>query len=508
MTALAKISDADALPAPAPAPGTAASVPGASVRAVGSLDGMLRILTCGSVDDGKSTLIGRLLWDASDLFDDQREMLKRGRRIDGGNPDFSLLVDGLVAEREQGITIDIAWRYFDTRSRRFVVIDSPGHEQYTRNMASGASHADVAIMLVDARQGVKRQTRRHAAILDLMGLRRVVLAVNKMDLVDWSEQRFRDIERAFREISEHFHFEQAVAIPVSAAMGDNVAQPSAHMSWYHGPTLLGHLEGLPGVGSRAAEPMRFPVQSVVRQGVDFRGLAGTVAQGTVRVGDAVADIASGQRASVKRIVTFDGDLAAAAEGLAVVLELDRDIDVSRGSVLAAADSAPAPAQTFEAHLAWLSDAPFDTDYGYIVRTATDVVPVSAMEISARLDLETLLQHPAASCATNDIVLARIDLGRVTALEPFRASGGTGSFVIVDPVTGSTVAGGVVRSVAQDHGSTVANRSQGFVLSRALLERGLCADLDDTPEARAEFKRRASEVALILKAAGIAVTIDV
>lgn len=479
---------------------------GSTPLATGSLNGILRVLTCGSVDDGKSTLIGRLLWDASDLFDDQRATLERGRRIDGGHPDYSLLVDGLVAEREQGITIDIAWRYFDTATRRFVVIDSPGHEQYTRNMASGASHADVAIMLVDARAGIKKQTRRHAAILDLVGLKRVVLAVNKMDLAGWSEPRFREIERDFKAIAARFHFDEAVAIPVSAALGDNVARPSDSMEWYCGPTLLSHLESLPSRGAEAAGPFRMPVQTVLRQGVDFRGLAGTVSSGVIHVGDPVVDPVSGRAANVKRIATFDGDLQRAAVGQAIVMQLDADIDVSRGAILAAAEGRPHPARDLSTHLVWLSDTPFDTDNGYLLRTATDLVPVSAMEITSRLDLETLAEHPASTCAANDIVLARISLGRPTALDLFRNAGETGSFMLVDPISGATVAGGVVTELAEAEPQG-ARKAGFFVLSRDNLEGGLCADLGWGTADQVEFRRRANEVALLLSAAGIAVELD-
>jgi bifunctional enzyme CysN/CysC len=470
------------------------------------LNGILRLLTCGSVDDGKSTLIGRLLWDASDLYEDQRETLSRAGRTaaNGTQPDFSLLVDGLVAEREQGITIDIAWRYFDTPNRRFVVIDSPGHEQYTRNMASGASHADVAIMLVDARAGIKRQTKRHAAILDLVGVRRVVLAVNKMDLVDWSEARFRAIEADFQALTRRFGFTEAIAIPVAAVLGDNVAALSTRMPWYPGPTLLAHLEALPTRASDTAGPFRMPVQMVLRDAQDFRGLAGTISAGTIATGDEVVDAESGRRARVARIVTMDGELRTAAQGHAVVLQLDTDLDISRGAVLAAPASPPLAARRIEARLVWLSDIPLDTDHGYLFRTATDLVPVSGLEIKARLDLETLAQHPAGTCVVNDIAVAEIALGRATALDLFTASRETGSFMLVDAISGATVAGGVVAAAHRSEAAEVAAR---FVLTRAMLVRGLCADLGGSAPDDREFRRRAAEVAQLMRAAGVDVVIE-
>jgi bifunctional enzyme CysN/CysC len=466
--------------------------------------GMLRLLTCGSVDDGKSTLIGRLLWDATDLFDDQRETLTRGKKVDGGNPDFSLLMDGLVAEREQGITIDIAWRYFDTATRRFVVIDSPGHEQYTRNMASGASHADVAIMLVDARHGIKRQTRRHAAILDLVGVKRVILAVNKMDLVGWSQDVFSQIESDFRALSWRFGFWEAIAIPVAAVMGENVARRSERMPWYAGPHLLGHLEELPSRGTEAAGPFRLPVQTVLRDGRDFRGLAGTVSSGSVRVGETVVDALSKRGARVQRITTMDGDLEEASHGQAVAIQLDTDIDIARGAVLSKADAKPVVARSLETRLVWLSEAAYDPRGSYLLRTATDLVPVSSLEIRSLLDLETLETHPSSECAVNDIAIAYVALGRAAAIDAFADAPETGSFMLVDAISGASIAGGVVTAVSAEAAKANADT---FVLTRAILERGLCADIKDRPQAEAEFRRRANEVALILRGAGVAVEIE-
>ena len=469
------------------------------------LSGMLRVLTCGSVDDGKSTLIGRLLWDATDLYDDQRETLKRGKTVDGGNPDFSLLMDGLVAEREQGITIDIAWRYFDTASRRIVVIDSPGHEQYTRNMASGASHADVAILLIDARHGIKKQTRRHAAILDLVGVKRVILVVNKMDLVDWSESAFRKIEADFETFSWRFGFWEATAIPTAAVSGDNVAAASTHMPWYTGATLLQHLEQLPSRVTEPSGPFRFPVQTVLRDSRnDFRGLAGTVSGGSVRVGETVVDALSKRTAKVLRIATMDGDFDQASQGQAVAIQLDTDIDVARGAVLSKADSRPVVARVVDARMVWLSETPYDPRGSYLLRTATDLTPVSNLKIQALLDLETLESHPAEACSTNDIAIGEIALARPAAIDTFGEAPETGSFMLVDAITGASIAGGVVTAAKPE--AALADENT-FVLSRAMLERGLNTDLRDLPGSEAEFRRRANEVALILRSAGINVEIE-
>jgi bifunctional enzyme CysN/CysC len=466
----------------------------------------LHVLTCGSVDDGKSTLIGRLLWDAGALHADQRETLQRAPRTSAGTPDFSLLVDGLAAEREQGITIDVAWRYFDTPARRLVIIDSPGHEQYTRNMATGASHADLAILLVDARAGVKAQTRRHAAILDLMHVEQVVLAVNKMDMVGWSEARFRAIEADFKSIADRFGFRDAVAVPVSAVLGDNIARPSTAMPWYDGPLLLDHLQRVElRRGPADGGEFRFPVQMVVRAGQDFRGLAGTIASGSIAVSDEVADPASGRQARVQRIVTMGRDLERASAGQAVVLQLDADIDVSRGAVLASPDSVPPATRSFDARLVWLADERFSPTRGYLLRTATDLIPVATLVVSAHLDLEELAERPAAALAANDIAAVRVDLGRATVLEQFADHPETGRFLVVDAVTGATVAGGVVTGVGNQQGGGSA--ASGFRLTRALLRQGVAADLGHDPASEQELHRRANEVAILLSRAGVAVELE-
>jgi bifunctional enzyme CysN/CysC len=342
-------------------------------------EAMVRLLTCGSVDDGKSTLIGRLLWDAAGVTDDQRAAIlhaSHNRAVNGERIDFSLLLDGLQAEREQGITIDIAWRYFETERRRFVIIDSPGHEQYTRNMATGASHADVAILLVDARHGVKRQTRRHAAICDLVGIKKVILAVNKMDQIEWSEERYRAIEKDFLNLAANFAFAEITTIPVAALTGANVVARSAEMSWFSGPTLLEYLETVDPKAESEDAPFRMPVQLVLRATNDFRGYAGTVTSGEIGVGDRVVDARSGLSATLIRIATMDGDLQSAKKGDAVTLVLDTDIDISRGAVLSEVSRRPVNADVIEARLVWLSEKPFDPEAGYLLRTATDLTPVT------------------------------------------------------------------------------------------------------------------------------------
>ncbi|MGE3066777.1 MAG: sulfate adenylyltransferase subunit 1 [Hyphomicrobiaceae bacterium] len=470
------------------------------------LSGDLKVLTCGSVDDGKSTLIGRLLWDTDGLHADQRAMLEQSPRTPSGTPDFSLLVDGLAAEREQGITIDIAWRYLDLPRRRLVIIDSPGHEQYTRNMATGASHADVAILLVDARSGIKTQTRRHAALLDLMGVRRVVLAVNKMDLVDWSEERFKEIRAAFDELVARFKFEDAAAIPVSSVLGANIAQLSGATPWYTGRPLLDCLARTPARSLEAGKTFRFPIQMVLRAGQDFRGLAGTVTSGTIAVGDEVLEPVSGRCARVRRIVTMNGDLDTARNGQAVVLDLDTDTDISRGAMLVAGEHLPVVARSVEVSLVWLSEDPLVPDRGYLLRTATDLVPVGMISIRAHIDLETIGEIPAAGCAVNDIAVGRITLGRSIAIDRYADHMATGCFILVDPISGATIAAGAVTDVAP--AARPGPRENVFRLTRDLLARGIGADLATADKAAdEELRRRANEIAILMREAGVTVEVE-
>ena len=469
-------------------------------------EALVRLLTCGSVDDGKSTLIGRLLWDAAGVTDDQRAAIlhaSHNRAVNGERIDFSLLLDGLVAEREQGITIDIAWRYFETERRRFVIIDSPGHEQYTRNMATGASHADVAILLIDARHGVKRQTRRHAAICDLVGIRKVVLAVNKMDQIGWSEARYRTIDADFRALAGNFAFTEITTIPVAALTGANVVARSAEMPWYAGPTLLDYLESVDPKAESDNAPFRMPVQLVLRAANDFRGYAGTVTSGEIHAGDRVVDARSGLGATVLRIATMNGDLPVARKGDAVTLVLDTDLDISRGAVLSETKRRPVNADVIETRLVWLSEKPFDPEAGYLLRTATDLTPVTSMSVSALIDFETLASTQAHECRMNDIADCRVLLGRPTALDLFRELPLTGNFVLVSAIDGATVAGGIITWVQT---GTAAISDNVLVLDRTRLA-GLCSDLGNSPEDRAEFERRAQEVAILLRSAGVPVLIE-
>jgi len=480
--------------------------PAATVRpSAPELNGVIRLITCGSVDDGKSTLIGRLLWDASPLYDDQRaKLLKESPSLHGAKrPDFSRLVDGLMAEQEQGITIDIAWHYFDTASRRVVIIDAPGHEQYTRNMATGASHADVAVLLVDAQAGIKRQTRRHLAILDLAGVRRVILAVNKMDLVGWRQARFDDIALDFSGLAKRFPRLDWTAIPVSALGGDNVATRSPEMPWYSGPTFVQYLEAAPTREANAASPFRMPIQTILRDGLGFRGLAGTITAGKVRVGDEVEDALSRRKSTVASIRTMDGDLSSASCGQAVVLQLAGDIDIGRGNVLANPGRPSHASRRFEARLVWLANEGYSKTRGYLVRSATDIAPITALEIDSRLNMDTLELEERGEAEANSILSAHIEVARPLALDLFESHPDTGAFVIVDAITGGAVAGGVVLALKD---ADAKRSAAAFSLTREMLDRGLCADLPIQGGDEAEFQRRANEVAILFRAAGIAVEI--
>jgi len=408
---------------------------------------LLRFLTCGSVDDGKSTLIGRLLYDTKRLFEDQLASLKSDSRrygTTGEDIDFALLVDGLVAEREQGITIDVAYRYFATDRRRFIVADTPGHEQYTRNMATGASNSDLAVLLVDARNGILRQTRRHAYIVSLLGIRKVVLAVNKIDLVDFDGDRFQDIVRDFSEFAAPFNFADIAAIPMSARHGDNVIARSERTPWYRGPAFLEYLEEVEVGGDDAAKPFRFPVQWVNRPDASFRGYAGSIAGGTVAAGDEIVVARTGQPARIARIVTMDGDLPEADAGTAVTLTLDREIDASRGDVLAAPGHRPEVSDQIAAHLIWMAEEPLLPGRSYLMKAGTRTVGAAVSELKHHVDIETFKPLAAKTLALNDIGLCNLALSEPIAFDLYDDNRTTGSFVLIDRFSNATVAAGMIR----------------------------------------------------------------
>jgi bifunctional enzyme CysN/CysC len=409
---------------------------------------LLRFLTCGSVDDGKSTLIGRLLWESQLIFDDQLAALERDSRAGGtnnGDIDFALLLDGLAAEREQGITIDVAYRFFATRGRKFIVADTPGHEQYTRNMVTGASTADCAVILLDARKGVLTQTRRHSHLVALLGIRDVALAINKIDLADYSEDRFREIEDDYRAFAAGIGLDRVTCIPVSALHGDNVVERGENLAWYSGPTLLDYLENVEVDQERMArKPFRLPVQLVVRPDAEFRGFAGTVAGGTLRPGDRVRALPSGRESTVERIVTYDGDLDVAEAGQAVTVTLADEIDVSRGDVLAAADNPPGVADQFEATVVWMSEEPMLRGRSYLMRIGPQIATATVAPLKHKVNVNSLEKVAATRLELNEIGVVDLELDRRVAFEPYTDSREGGGFVLIDRITNETVGAGVIR----------------------------------------------------------------
>jgi bifunctional enzyme CysN/CysC len=407
---------------------------------------LLRFLTCGSVDDGKSTLIGRLLYDTKLIADDQLDALRRDSRkygTTGDDLDLALLVDGLEAEREQGITIDVAYRYFSTPLRSFIVADSPGHEQYTRNMATAASNSEAAVILIDARKGVLTQTRRHSYICSLLGIREVVLAVNKIDLVDFSAERFRHIVEDYTAFARDLGFASVTAIPVSARFGDNVTTRSRHMSWYAGPTLLECLESLEAQAGLAQLPLRFPVQWVNRPNLDFRGYSGTVVSGSIAVGDRVVVATSGRESSVARIVTAGADLQQACAGDAVTIVLSDDLDVARGDVLARADARPEVVDQFAAHLLWLSEDAMLPGRSYLMRIGTKYVPARVTTLKHKVDVNTLEHIAAKTLALNEIGLCNVTAAIPVAFDAYADNRATGAFILIDRFTNATAGAGMI-----------------------------------------------------------------
>jgi len=411
---------------------------------------MLRFTTAGSVDDGKSTLIGRLLHDTKSVYEDQLAAVKKSRvnRAANGHVDFSLLTDGLKAEREQGITIDVAYRYFSTARRKFIIADTPGHEQYTRNMATGASTADVAIILIDAQAfaragGLLPQSRRHTYIASLLGIPHVVAAVNKMDLVGYSEASFTAIRREFDALCAQLGLADEVTIPVSALEGDNVVAASARMPWYKGPTLLEYLETVPLALAETTGPMRFPVQLVLRPDANFRGFAGQVARGTLRAGDRVMALPSRRESAVRRIVTYDGDLAAAAYPQSVTVELEDEIDLSRGEMLVDAAALPEVSHRFRAMVVWMHEEPLAVGRTYIAKHTTRTVRATVRKIEYRVDVNTLDQQPSDAIAMNEIAEVEFETNLPLFFDSYGACRWTGSLILIDALTNATVGAAMI-----------------------------------------------------------------
>jgi bifunctional enzyme CysN/CysC len=413
---------------------------------------LLRFITCGSVDDGKSTLIGRLLYDSKQIFDDQLTALTNDSKkvgTTGGALDFALLVDGLAAEREQGITIDVAYRFFATEKRKFIVADTPGHEQYTRNMVTGASTADLAVILIDARKGVLTQTRRHAFLVSLMGIKRVVLAVTKMDLIDWDQKKFNAIVADFRAFAAKIGLDEIVAIPISGLKGDNISTRGAQAPWYKGPTLLEHLETVPlDEDEQTRAPFRMPVQWVNRPDLNFRGFSGLIASGVVTPGDAIRVLPSGRTSRVARIVTQGGDLDVARAGQSVTLTLEDEVDVSRGDVIAAAGEAPETADQFETTLVWMADASLTPGKAYWLKIGAALVSAQVKQIDYKIDVNTLEREEAHFIGLNEIAVAQVSIDRPIAFDPYTQNHDLGGFILIDRTSFATVGAGMIRGATR------------------------------------------------------------
>ena len=408
---------------------------------------LLRFITCGSVDDGKSTLIGRLLYESKMLFEDQLAAVESDSRkwgTQGEQLDFALLVDGLAAEREQGITIDVAYRFFSTDRRKFIVADTPGHEQYTRNMVTGASTADVAVLMVDARKGILTQTRRHSYLVSLIGIRHIVVAINKMDLVDYSESTFRKIVEDYREFAKQIGLESATFIPMSAFKGDNIIEPSDRMPWYHGATLMAYLETVEIDEERLQrEPFRLPVQWVNRPNLDFRGFAGTLASGVVKVGDRIRVQPSGKESTVARIVTHDGDLDQAIAGQSVTLTLNDEIDISRGDVISTVEAPSSSADQFEVTLVWMHDEPMFPGRPYLLKIGAKTVTATVTEIKYQVNVNNMDHMAAKKLELNAIGVCNINLDRQIAFDAYKENRDTGGFILIDRLSNNTVGAGLI-----------------------------------------------------------------
>ncbi|WCE05013.1 sulfate adenylyltransferase subunit CysN [Pseudoxanthomonas sp. JBR18] len=515
---------------------------------------LLRFITCGSVDDGKSTLIGRLLYDSKRLFDDQLAALESDSRrhgTQGPGIDYALLLDGLAAEREQGITIDVAYRYFDTDQRKYIVADCPGHAQYTRNMATGASTADLAVVLVDARKGLLTQTRRHSYIVSLLGLKRVVLAVNKMDLVDFDAGVFNAIAQDYRALAAQLGIEQVQCIPLSALEGDNLSSRSARTPWYDGPSLIEHLDSVPVDAREADSGLRLPVQYVNRPNQNFRGFAGTIAAGEVRPGDAVVVLPSARRSTVARVLDANGEVDLARAGQAVTLTLADEIDISRGDVIAAAGDPPEVSDQFAAHVLWMDDAALLPGRPYWLQIGARTVSASVSEIKHRIDVNSQEALAAKRLELNEVGVCNLSLDEPIAFEPYARNRALGGFILIDRQTNATVGAGTLDFALRRAGnvhwqhldvdkaararikgqtpkvlwftglsgagkSTVANLvdkrlhalgHHTFILDGDNVRHGLNRDLGFTDEDRVENIRRVAEVARLMADAGLIVLVS-
>ena len=406
---------------------------------------LLRFTTAGSVDDGKSTLIGRLLHDSKAVYEDQLASVKSSRINRSSGPiDFSLLTDGLRAEREQGITIDVAYRYFATSRRKFIIADTPGHEQYTRNMATGASTADLAVILVDATKGILPQTRRHAFIASLLGIPNVLAAVNKMDLVDYREAAFLDVERDFLLLAGQLGIARAKCVPISALEGDNIVERGERTSWYQGPTLLEHLESIPLTVRDGLESLRFPVQIVIRPDAKFRGFAGRIASGVIRPGDNVLALPSGRETRVRSIVSYDGDLPEAFAPMSVTLQLEDEIDLSRGDMLVSVKNGPRVSKRFRAMVVWLHEIPLEVNRTYLVKHTARQTKIRALQICHRVNVNTFEQEQVTQLNMNDIASVEFEAHIPLFFDPYASNRATGSFILVDAVSNATVGAGMIQ----------------------------------------------------------------
>ena len=515
---------------------------------------MLRFITCGSVDDGKSTLIGRLLYDSKMIFEDQLEALASDSKkvgTQGQDIDFALLVDGLAAEREQGITIDVAYRFFNTEKRKFIVADTPGHEQYTRNMVTGASTADAAIILIDARKGVLTQTRRHSYLAQLLGIRHVVLAINKMDLVDWSREVFDAIVGEYRDFARQIGLDAFTAIPMSALKGDNITEPSAKTPWYEGPPLMRWLEEAPVEDDLREKPFRMPVQWVNRPNLDFRGFSGLIASGVVRPGDKIKALPSGRESTVERIVTFRGDLDEAVAGQSVTLTLADEIDVSRGDVLATSDNPPAVADQFEATVVWFDDEALLPGRSYLMKIGARTLAAQVTEPKYKVNVNTLEHLAAKRLDLNEIGVVNISTDAPIAFDAYAENKDLGGFILIDRISNRTVGAGLLHFAlrrsqnihwqaldvhkparAAQKGqspkvlwftglsgagkSTIANLVEKklfadgrhtYLLDGDNVRHGLNKDLGFTDEDRVENIRRVAEVAKLMADAGLIVLVS-